>query len=184
MANKSLSIYDKQLELFADPNTVETICVHISNGGSLLDLCKMWKIPYGRVTHWLRSDRSREKPYQAAMNDRQEWYREAILRELRFMATSDVRDIFTDDGCIKPTSDWSDEIASCVQSVDVTEEFQGKGAEREFIGVNKKIKLWSKDKSLELIGKYLQMFTQRIEIDGALTLAEMVNASIDIKVEE
>ena len=179
-----LSIYSKQESIFQDPQTLDTICVHVANGGSLLDLAKMWAIPYGRITNWLRSQRSRNKQYMDAMNDRQEWYREAILRELRNMALSDVRKIYTDAGALKPVSEWDDATASCIANVETSEIYEGSGKEREYVGELKKIKLWSKDKSLELIGKYLNMFTTRIEVDGALTLAEMVNASIDRRVED
>lgn len=182
MVSTELTLYERQDALFSNPQTLDTICVHVANGGSLIDLCNVWKIPYGRVTHWLRSERSRNKPYMDAMNDRQEWYREAILRELRFMATSDLRTLYNEEGGLLPMSEWNDATASCVQSVETDELFEGSGRDKVQIGHTRKLKLWSKEKSLELIGKYLQMFTTRVEVDGAITLAEMVNASIDAKV--
>ena len=170
--------------LFDNPETIDLICTHVANGGSVIEMAKLWNMPYGKITTWLHADKIRNHRYNQAIEDRQEWFREVILRELRCMATSDVRNIYNDEGGLKPVSEWDDSTAACVSNIEVVEEFEGSGKDKVQSGWNKKVKLWSKDKSLELIGKYLQMFNQKIQVDHVMSLADMVNESVDQKVVE
>lgn len=88
---------------------------------------------------------------------------EEVLKELKILGHSDVRGLFDDSGCIKPTSQWPDELAKAVASIEVFEEFQGRGNDREFIGYTKKVKFWDKPKALELMGKHKKLFTEKME---------------------
>lgn len=87
-----------------------------------------------------------------------------ILQELARIGFSDIRTIFDDNGQIKEPKDWPDDIARCVASVEVLEEFEGTGKDRTWIGYTKKVKFWSKEKCLELMGKHKKLFTDVVEI--------------------
>lgn len=151
--------------LMASPlETMETICAHVSNGGSLVDLCQTWGVRYSDMIRWVNSDDDRLKEYSRAIIDRSEWVKETILNEIKRIATTDIRQIFRPDGSVRPVDEWPDSIAMAVQSIETVEEFSGKGASREHIGWTKKIKLWNKEKAIELLGKHLQLFTDRHEI--------------------
>jgi phage terminase small subunit len=50
----------------------------------------------------------------------------------------------------------------------VLEEFDGVGKDRKWIGYTKKVKFWSKEKCLELMGKHKKMFTDVLEVKGDL----------------
>lgn len=141
-----------------------TICAHVANGGSLVDLCQTWGARYSDMIRWVNSDEDRHKQYSQAIVDRSEWVKETILNEIKRIATTDIRQIFNDDGSVRPVAEWPDSIAMAVQSVETVEEFAGKGQSREHIGWTKKIKLWNKEKAIELLGKHLQLFTDRHEI--------------------
>ena len=52
---------------------------------------------------------------------------------------------------------------------DLAEMFEGRGDEREMIGILKKIKWPDKIKSLELLGRHLGMFSERLRIEGNVT---------------
>jgi phage terminase small subunit len=109
------------------------------------------------------------------------WVKERVLLELKRIGEADIRKIFDEDGNIKPVHEWPNEVAAFVSSIETVEEFEGSGKDREQIGWNKKVKLWNKERALELLGKNIQMFTDKIEHSGKLTLEDLVNASWDKK---
>lgn len=95
-----------------------------------------------------------------------------VLRELLFIAKSDLRKLFDENGALKQTYDWPDEIAASVSSLDIEDLFEGYGQDRTQIGYTKKIKLWDKTKALELLGRHLKLFTDKLEVEGDLSIAE------------
>jgi phage terminase small subunit len=42
----------------------------------------------------------------------------------------------------------------------------------------RKVKFWDKVKGLELLGKHLKLFTEKVEHSGSLTLEQLVLASM------
>lgn len=163
--------------LFADPATMDTICSNIAEGLSLIDLCKTWSVGYSKVLRWIRADSVRLKAYNEALADRDEWTKDLLLRELRSIATSDLREAFDDAGKLKHPSQWPDSIARAVAGLEVFEEFAGKGDDREYIGDTKKLKLWDKTKSLELIGKTMALFVDKKEHSLDSSLEDILAAS-------
>lgn len=88
---------------------------------------------------------------------------ERVLDELSNIAFLDIIDIFDEDGKLKSFQDMPARARRAISSVDVFEEFTGFGDTREKVGETKKVKLWSKEKALEQIGKHLKMFVDRVE---------------------
>lgn len=103
---------------------------------------------------------------------------EDILRELARVAFADIRTIFKEDGLVKEPKDWPDDIARCISSIEVTEEFEGYGADRTWIGYTKKIKFWDKVKSLELLGRHKVLFADKHIHAADSTLEALVAGSM------
>lgn len=110
---------------------------------------------------------------RAVANGLEEIHKEArieatdIRRELARIGFSDIRKIFDEQGRLKRPEDWDDEVAAAVSSVEVVTKSLGDG-EVEYVH---KIKTWDKKGSLELLGKELKMFTEKVEAsnpDGTL----------------
>jgi len=78
----------------------------------------------------------------------------------------DVLDIMTDDMSIKPVSQWPKVWRQYLSGFDLAEMFEGRGDEREMVGILKKIKWPDKVKNLELIGRHLGMFKDKVEVTG------------------
>ena len=113
-----------------------------------------------------------------------------VLREMLRVGTSDIRKLFNEDGSMKSPHEWPDDVAASVAGVEVYEEFgesepdeelepQGHGGalkrqrgKREVIGMTKKVKMWDKNKGLEMLGKHLKMFTDILEIKDVTPLAD------------
>lgn len=159
--------------------TMRTICSHVASGGSLIDLCETWAVRYGDMIAWIREDKRRSHMYTDSTNDRTEWAKERFLLELKRIGLSDIRKIFKEDGSILPAHKWPSEVAAYVSSIEVVEEFEGSGKDKEQVGWNKKVKLWNKERALELLGKNLHLFMDKVEHSGKITLEELITASRD-----
>lgn len=78
---------------------------------------------------------------------------ERMIQELCRIALYDPRGLFDDKGNLLPIHDWPEDLARCVSSLDVFEEFAGKGDEREFVGFTKKLRLFNKIDAIDKVSK-------------------------------
>lgn len=87
-----------------------------------------------------------------------------VLRRLVEIDQMDVLDIMKDDMSLKPVSDWPASWRRYLSGVDVAEMFEGRGDDREMVGILKKIKWPDKVKNLELLGKHVtvQAFKEQV----------------------
>lgn len=83
---------------------------------------------------------------------------ERVLTELAHIAKSDPRRLFDAQGKLLDPSQWPDDIAACIASIETEELFDGQGEEREQIGWTKKVRFWSKPEALKLLGEHFGTF--------------------------
>jgi hypothetical protein len=140
----------------------------------------MWGIGFDKMWLWLQEDKERAGKYDKAVRAQNEWAIAKILRELKLLAFSDHRDMYDENKRLKHPTEWSKEIGSVVQSYKVTEYFEGYGKEREQVGWTSEVRMYDKQKAIELYGKYLKLFGDRV-VDSGLTLEDLVEASNDIR---
>lgn len=91
---------------------------------------------------------------------------DTVLRELLRLARVDLSAAFNDNGSLKPVRDMPEDVRRAISGVDVFEEFQGRGEDRAMIGYTKKLRFWDKTKALELLGRHLKLFSDKIELTG------------------
>lgn len=96
-----------------------------------------------------------------------------VLQELARIAFFDPRKLFDHNGNIKPVQEWDDDTAAVLAGIEAVEEFAGRGDERELIGYLKKAKVWDKKGALELLGKHLALFTDKVEHSGSIGTPEL-----------
>lgn len=119
-------------------------------------------------------------PYvQRSMDDRAErtgLTADKVLTELGHMAYLDPLEMYDENNALKPIADMPESIRRAIASIKTTEifEFEGSGDEREkvLVGYTKEVKLWNKPGSLELHGKHLKLFTDRVEVSGSITMED------------
>ena len=145
----------------------------------MIGLAKMWDVPASSIFNWLRKDPDRNKRYQQSLIDRKEWLVERLHQEMYQLSTSDLRALYTEAGELKPVTEWPDEIAVAVQSVETDELFEGTGRERQQIGVTRKVRFWDKNKSLEQLAKLHQLLTEKVEHSGQMTLGDLILLSYE-----
>lgn len=100
-----------------------------------------------------------------AMNRRSEKTKvtsEIVLAELLRLARADISLAYNENGDLKPIHEIPEDVRRAISGMEIyVERIEG-----EEIGKIKKIRFWDKTKSLELLGKHLKLFTEKVEMTG------------------
>jgi hypothetical protein len=85
------------------------------------------------------------------------------LREAARLAYSDIRDVFDDQGRLKPIKQWPDGLASAIGGIEVVKRNvdSADGKTDDVI----KLKVWDKPKALEMLFKHLGLLEERLKAD-------------------
>jgi len=78
-----------------------------------------------------------------------------IAKEYAKIGFSDIRKVFDENGNLIQVKDIPDEAAANIASIEVFEEFAGRGDNREFIGNTKKVKFYDKVAALDKLAKMI-----------------------------
>lgn len=100
--------------------------------------------------------------------DRLELKAEDVLRELLRLARVDIAGAFDSEGRLRPIHEIPEDVRRAVAGVDVVE--------RDGT-LTTKVRFWDKTRALELLGKHLRLFIERVEHSGNVTLEELVAGS-------
>jgi hypothetical protein len=146
----------------------DSIIRHISNGGSLTQLAKMWSCDYSELMKLIRSDKDKLSVYHAAIEDRKEWARERIFEELQYMGNYNIKDAVRTDGTMKTIQELPEDLARSIKEVDV----------------DGSIKFQDKLKALDQKQKLLGLQTEKVEVSGKLTLADIIIGAKNLKDDE
>lgn len=94
-----------------------------------------------------------------------------VLEEIAKLAFYDPRDLFNADGSLKPVTQMDDISRAAISALDVETKAHPGGI---ILSRLAKVKLADKGTNLERLGRYLKLFTDRIEHDGRVTLEQLV----------
>ena len=97
---------------------------------------------------------------------------EYVVNKLHEIAEMDILDIMNDDMSFKPVSQWPKVWRQYLSGIDVSEIIAG--GEEVTVRILKKLKWPDKIKNLELIGRHLKMFTDKVELSVADNLIEKI----------
>ena len=102
-----------------------------------------------------------------------------VLLEIARLAFSDPRKAFDANGDLLPIKQWPDDVAAAISSVevDVVTDRDGKA-----IGSVKKVKFWDKGKQLELAGRHLQMFTDKVNVNAVVKSVQLSEEELDAEI--
>ena len=98
-----------------------------------------------------------------------------VRAEIARLAFYDPKAFWNTNGTPKSLHEIDEDSRRAIAGFEVAELFEGTGEARGLVGYVKKFKLASKDRALELAGRCLKMFTDRLEFDGLDGLAERMN---------
>jgi phage terminase small subunit len=106
--------------------------------------------------------------------ERTEITQDRVLKELGRLAFLDIRKAFNSDGSLKPIHELDDETAAAIAGLEVSEIMAGENS----IGSLKKIRLSDKKGALELIGRHLKMWNDKLDITATVSIADAIRARI------
>jgi phage terminase small subunit len=89
---------------------------------------------------------------------------DTVLAELLKIARADIGQAFNADGSLRPVAEMPEDVRRAIASVEIREE--GRGGDQEQAGQTKKVRFWDKPRALEMLGRHLRMFSDRMEITG------------------
>ena len=104
---------------------------------------------------------------------------EKVLSELSRMGFSNLLEyvkVTKEGDAFVDLSGLTQEQAAAIQEVTVDEYMEGRGKDARKVK-RTKLKLVDKIRSLELLGKHLKLFTERIEVSGTAGLADQIAAA-------
>jgi len=91
---------------------------------------------------------------------------ERVIKELLALATVDISEAFDDMGQMKPLKDIPEAVRRSLSAIEVNEIFAGQGEDKMAIGLAKKARFYDKTKALELLGRHLGMFVDKVQHSG------------------
>lgn len=89
-----------------------------------------------------------------------------VISELKKIANVDIAQAYDANGNLLSFDQMPEDVRRSIAGVETVEEYEGFGKDRTWTGYTKKVKFWPKDKALELLGKHIGMFTDKIEHSG------------------
>lgn len=121
------------------------------------------KTAYSQGQRLLKNDEVQAlvQELMAARAKRTEITADNVLAELAKHAFLDPKSFFDDSGNLKNIHEIPDEAAVALAGLDVFEEYEGRGQDREFLGYTKKIKFTDKLKALISLGEHLGLFNKK-----------------------
>jgi len=142
------------------PELLDTVCEVLANGGSLITVADKYNVPYSRLRVWLDADDSRRGRISAALTTRDEWLIQRIIDELRDIGLNNPRELFKDDGSLRPLSEIPNAVLKCVSGIDIVETTDKDGSIIQI----KRIRMIDKLKGIELLAKAMQGFVDRKQV--------------------
>lgn len=97
-----------------------------------------------------------------------------VLLELLRLARVDLKAAYDENGNLKPVHEIPEDTRRAIAGIEIEELFEGHGKDRKHVGTLRKVKFWDKVKSLELLGKHLKLWVERIEVQGLEGLAAKI----------
>lgn len=91
---------------------------------------------------------------------------EVVLGELLRLARVDLSQAYDESGKLKLIHEMPEDVRRAISGVESYDEYAGRGEDREFVGIVRKVKFWDKAKALELLGRHLKLFTDKVETTG------------------
>ena len=107
-----------------------------------------------------------------------------VLAEILKIATADLGQAYDEQGNLKPIHDIPIEVRRAMAGVKVFEEFEGSGRERHKVGEVREVRFWDKPRALELLGRHLKLFTDKVEHSGKVEVQSIADDELDSRLAE
>jgi phage terminase small subunit len=95
-----------------------------------------------------------------------------VVKGFLRIANADIGDAFDEHGKLKPIHEIPKELRLAMNGIDIEEIIDRQTGALD--GYTKKFKLAEKTKALEALGRYLKMFTDKVEHTGTFTIEQLI----------
>lgn len=103
---------------------------------------------------------------------------ERVIEEVCHMILADPAELFDENGNVLGVRDMPESIRRAISAVDVFEEYQGRGENREAIGMTKKLRFWDKVGAVEKLAKMKGWYApEKMEVDATDKLADALRSA-------
>ena len=155
---------ERAKRLLGAEGALETICGHIANGGSTIDLAKTWAIRHSDLWFWLGETQERKDAHDHAQKCRDEWTLQAILKKLVEVFNVDKREAYNEWGTLKSVHEIPAHVMSAIKSIKTREEFDTTTGEREKSAETVEVLFKDGTKELELLAKRYMEFSEKHDV--------------------
>jgi len=97
-----------------------------------------------------------------------------VLRELFKLANVDLSAAYDEFGNLKPIHEIPEDVRKAIAGIEVFEERDHEGT---YLGRTRKVKFWDKTRALEMLGRHLALFKDRIEVSVDSKLTDELRAA-------
>lgn len=175
------NIIDVKANEYQEPVYMTSILVEdcaqaVSNGYSMTEWCRQHKLNYGSFRAEIRKSHSFMNRIAEAEIARQEWLKEELLKVMRQILEHNPQRCFDDNGNYLGMADLPEESAKIIKKAKIKLQAKGPGEDPDEI---LDLEFYDKQKSIDQLGKYIQMFVERIDIHHKVTLEETVTRSYE-----
>lgn len=142
-----------------EPDSLDSLCDFISEGGTLSDYCAKRQIKYRMTLEWLDAEPERREAYDKAIAARQSHLQDKVLDNLHRAASIDPADLYGEDGILKHPQEMDELTRHSI--TEVSETFN----QRDGTSTTK-IKFTPRHQASEVLGRNLGMFRDKVEVTG------------------
>lgn len=101
------------------------------------------------------------------------------LREVLSCAFADPRELYDENGSLKPMSELEDHVAAAISEVETFEEYEGRGKNRELVGHTRKVRMHAKLEALKMAGQVLGYVRDKVNAPTPVQVNVNVGAVLD-----
>jgi phage terminase small subunit len=107
-----------------------------------------------------------------------------VLLEAGKLAFVNMRDLVDTEGKMIPLHELDPEVSAAITSIEYDEIYSGEGKHRKVIGRTTKVKISDKYKGLELLGKRLKVFSDKLEVTYKATLEDLLEQAANLEADK
>lgn len=151
-----------------DPGNMNDLLEAIASGSTMVEFVRLNKLSYGAVCRFMMDD-DRKARLASAREIRGEFLSDIVVRNLRAYNDFNIEDAYDASGNLLPIQGMPDNMRRAIASIQVTtnKETIGEGETASVAETTTtKITTVKLEKSVELLGKYRKMLTDRTELTG------------------
>lgn len=157
---------EREIALLKEPGTIDRIVDFVASGvGFLGSWCQVQDVRYHNVYGWVHADKDRLSKYTAALESRTARLQEKVEAKLELLIDADPRRAYDKDGKLKSPRSLPDDVAGAVAEISTG----GRNGD--------KLKLVPPDRAVELAGRRLGLFREKVELEVTEGLGTRLDAA-------